>query len=939
MCFRLRVLSLRFTLAIATTLVLIAGSLPLVPAEAADAAVASLTGSIVSADNGLAIPEATVRMYNGTTKTAETTTDDAGRYAFPAVQPGIYSLEIQAQGRETTRVDNVVLTSGSTTNVTTPLAIARTNADTIREIGRTTSTSNATTLASSAVIQHDLDPVQLEQQGYIKAGDALGALPGVNLSGGPHTVGDDTFLDIRGAGPSESRTLLDGHPIGPGGSIGINGNPQNYVYNFSNSPFDLLDKVQVTVGSGATGLYGVTAIGGTIDFQTLNPTKVMHDELSQRIGSDGIDSTVFKGTGTFGNLGYALGYSVDGTYNDFAPQNIFQSARPNNDLNLPGGGACTASNDISTCNQLLNTYPVSGNYLVKTNLEKLRYDFTPSTALTLTTYFSNQISDSTGNGDNDYVPYSTRLYAINNSGLAGTGGCAAGLYPVITNSGNACDTAQQWATASYGPDGGGLGRTRGVRLYDYSERFTTALGMQNLTVENYNDFYQYHKESCLSNGLDATGTYCVGNNFANNYTTNGILVSDDIVLGPNDLGVGWFDYHQLFNGWTYNTDANYMNPTTTQYGDVSTGQNSFFLREAFTPNSPFSAVANAWLTTSNVTNQTVFDPRLSLVYKVTPNDVVRLTGGRTDGFPNASLKVGGVQSIGATASSLNACPGTNNPYPIAGASNPALTSESANDVEAAYGHRFWSDTSFNVVGYVSSERNQMYQTVAPLSSLSPAILNSALVQGLLGQFTTQLTNTCGVPVSTATAETLLGVSTTINISSALYRGLEFQGRIRGTKNVYLDYSYQAATAQQFGIPNYVLNGNAFAINGAQIYEIPRNKGSMALDYQDLRGLEAQLDGFYVGNNNTYNRPAYTYFNAFVSRKLGRDVSLVVSGTNIFNQDVQLYGYFGQQVYAPTNQFNPYSSAVAEAVGLGYGANVELLGLPPPTVAATLKLRL
>jgi hypothetical protein len=939
MCTFLRALSLRAAIAFATALFLIDGSVPLVPAEAADATGATVNGSVVSADNGLAIPGATVSLYLGTAQAAQTTTDADGQYDFSGVQPGLYSIVITAQGRETTRVDNVYLSAGSTQSVRTPVAIARTNADTIREIGRTTGTSNATTLASSAVIQHDLDPVQLEQQGYIKAGDALGQLPGVNLSGGPHTVGDDTFLDIRGAGPSETRTLLDGHPIGPGGSIGINSNPQNYVYNFSNSPFDLLDKVQVTVGSGATGLYGVTAIGGTIDFQTLNPTKVMHDSLSQRVGNDGVDSTVFKATGSLGNLGYALGYSVDGTYDDFAPQNIFQSARPNNNLNLQNGGACTASNDISTCNQNLNTYPVSGNYLVKTNLEKLRYDFTPNTALTLTTYFSNQISDSTGNGDNDNVPYSTRLYAINQSGLAGSGGCGAGLYPVITDGGNACDTAAQWAAASSGPDGGGDGRTRGVRLYDYSERFTTALGPNNITVENYNDFYQYHKESCLSNGLDATGTYCVGNNFANNYTTNGILVSDDIVLGPNDLGFGWFDYHQLSNGWTYNTDGNYMNPTTTQYADVSTGQYSFFLREAYTPSSPFSAVANAWLTRSNVTNQTVLDPRLSLVYKVTPKDVVRLTGGRTDGFPNASLKVGGVQSIGATPTSLNACPGTNNPYPIAGASNNALTSESANDVEAAYGHRFWSDTSFNVVGYVSSEKNQMYQTVAPLSSLSPAIVNSGLVQGLLGQFTNQLTNTCGMPISTATAETLLGVSTTINISSALYRGLEFQGRIRADRNVYLDYSYQAATAQQYGIPDYVLNGNAFAINGAQIYEIPRNKGSLALDYQDLHGLEAQLDGFYVGNNNTYNRPAYTYFNAFVSKKLGPNISLVVSGTNVFNQNVQDYGYFGEQVYAPTNSFNPYSSAVAEAVGLGYGANVELLGLPPPTVAATLTLRL
>jgi len=94
------------------------------------------------------------------------------------------------------------------------------------------------------------------------------------------------------------------------------------------------------------------------------------------------------------------------------------------------------------------------------------------------------------------------------------------------------------------------------------------------------------------------------------------------------------------------------------------------------------------------------------------------------------------------------------------------------------------------------------------------------------------------------------------------------------------------------------------INDAQIYEIPVHKGSLTLDYNDLHGVEAQLQGFYIGPNNDLNRGGYTFFNAFVSKALGRNLTATLGATNVFEQNVQNYGYFGEHLTAPVNQFAP-----------------------------------
>jgi outer membrane receptor for ferrienterochelin and colicin len=902
-------------------------------AAIAQSANGTIQGSIVAQSNGLSVSGARVTLSHENAVVATTTADSSGQYLFAGEAPGIYSILIDADGYTTTRIDTVVVTGGATSVIRTPLLRASTQNGATREIiGSTTAGLRGNTLASSSTIQTNLDPTQLLQQGFVKAADALGQVPGVNLSGGPHTIGDDTSIDIRGMGTGEVRPLIDGHPIGPFGVFNTD------TYNYVNSPFSLLQNIQVTVGSGASGLYGVDVIGGTIDFQTLSPTAKPQFDLIQQTGDDGTLATIIKATGTYGNFSYALGHAVQGTYGPLAPQDVFQGARPNNNGNAINGGACTGSNDITTCNTLLNTYSVSGNYKVLNDLGKLRYNFTPSTALTFTTYSSNTLEDSTGNGDNDNLPYATRLAQIQNSSAAGTGGCAANLYPVVTDANpNACYTAQQWASASYGPDGGGEDRNRGTTLQDFDLALTTQLGANSISVSTYSDYYNFHKYSMAAGGLDATGTFLTGGGtYTDEYLTHGFLVTDDITSNTNDVGFGYFVEHQQDSGNSIAYSQTGIGaPYFLAHPTLGEGDYSFFLRDNYTPSKNFAVYLNAWDRRSSVTNHTTIDPRISFVFKPTGHDVVRLTGGEADGDPGVNIVQANSISGFNNPSSLNpSCGGGLNS--VASAGNPNLTSERSKDLEAAYGHRFWADTSINVVAYVSSVSNQLFSGVFPITAQA---LANPVIAGSLAGFATKINSACpGDTYTAANVAQVLGLSGYFNASNALFRGFEFSGRIRATKQIALDYEYDIQSSQQFGEPLQVLINNPYVLDGGQIEGIPLQKGSLTLDYTN-RGFEGQVEGYYEGNNNTLNRPAYTFFNGFLTQKLTKNVGLGVSVFNIFNQNAQSYGYFGVQSPHVINQYNVQTNDPIQQFLLYGGTTNEEMGLQPRLATLTLTLHI
>ncbi len=894
---------------------------------------ATISGIVADQINGLAIPNADLELYQADASVAKTKSDQAGRYSFPRVKPGIYTIVVRAPGYSSGRSNEFAVLPSTDTSQSMVLSRASVGETNLKVIG-TVTTSSSNPLAATTSITRTIDTTALRNENYLRAGDALRTLPGVNFAGLSSSVGDDLYVDIRGLGETETQALLDGHPVGPQGVYGINRPFGTFpgAFNYADTPFFGLSKVQVTFGSGASGLYGTDATGGTVDMQTLNPTPTRQFVLEQGIGSQTKSQSDFRATGTLGRLGYAFAGSVQGTNGLYNPQVIPQTARPNNNPNLNNGGACTAGNDITSCNLALNTYQVSGITNIRSGLAKLQYALSKNTTIMGSWFGSGQYADSTGNGDNDNLPYDTRVAQIRtnntpNCSLATDSSGSQTGYTVITDANpSACYSAPQWAAASSGPFGGGAGRNRGTSMFDYHARLQSISGHSTYAADYFFNHYKFYKSSQEASGLDPSGKYFQGTQYSQFLNTSGLLLSDNITNENSDFGFGYFTEHQLQTRLDFNTvglnQFAYAQPQSFGYGSI-------FARGSIKMSPRFSTYANFWLKNSNVTHGTYFDPRISLVYRPSSNrDVMRLTYGRTTGVP-APETIYALAAINGNPSSLNpSCTPFNN---IGNAGNPKLKPEEANDVELGFAHGFHDDSSVQLNLYTTSVRNQLFAAGLPLTQYGNLAIDPTLLAGFASKIASA--GCPGVnPTVPATVIPYLAISTTYNAASALYRGIELSGRYRFSRQFYADYTYDIQSSTQSGIADNILKSNPFIVNGAQIAYIPTHQASVGFDYSNSHGWEARIDTYWTGDNNTSQRAAYSLSNGFISKTLGHGLVARMGVSNIFNTATENYGYFGHQLFIPENHFFNDATPIQQFLSTGSG---ERFGLPSRAFLFTL----
>jgi len=900
---------------------LMIGSGGVVSAQTADA---TITGLVVDTNNALPVAGADVVLSHDGTRADSTSTDGGGRYTLSNITPGIYTVTIRAKGYEASAATGLALVSGTTTLNAALLLAATNTSSNLRVIGRTSVSSNPLTAATT--ISRQVSGQELTATGQLRIGDQLGTLPATNFSTSS-SVGDDSSLNLRGFGSDETASLLDGHPVGPLG-VGSGG------FNFSLGPAFGLSQIDVTYGSGAQGLFGSDTIGGAVDFVTLNPTSTPQFSYQQQIGGFGIRSTGLTATGTSGKVGYAIAAGRLGEYGDFAPGTLAQTARPDNVAfnSVNPNGVCSQPNPsaattpppfVGACNLAANTYAVSQNTEQTVGLAKVVYNFSPVTNFRVTAYDGIQWSDSTGNGDNDNIPFATRLQTIQSGPSNCTAAGGAPGYMVTTNpiAGTVgCDTASQFAAASSGPDGGGAGRQRSTSMRDYDFAFHTQAGSNYLTVSAFDDNYSFWKDSSLAGGISATGELLGTPTFADYYNTQGYLFSDEIVGSRNDLGFGYTVWHQLQNG--IEDDASGISP------HIPTGffsEGSIFARDSYRFSDRLSLFVNAWVKHSSVTDQTTFDPRATLQVRPSNSDVVQFTFGHSDGAPSPQLKLVGAAVASDPGASLTSvtCNGFND---VTSAGNPKLQSETANDFEAGYGHRFNGDSNVQLNAYVTAVGNQLFSASEPL--LQYGIGNVVFAPNALNTYLLRLQQQCpGQNVTMADLPQFLSVSTTFNAAHALARGIELSGRQRFARIAYLDYGYFIESSTKTGITNDILLNNPTVVNGAQLPGIPLHQATISLDVAP-GPWEFRVDNYYVDGNNGYNRPAYWHTNAFVSRSLGKGTLLTLGGTNIFNSAVQNFGFIGFGTAPITNSISGGSPAPSEE-----------FGLPPAQVTLTLQQKI
>jgi outer membrane receptor for ferrienterochelin and colicin len=867
----------RWTL-VAALLVALGVPLPSLAAAAANQVV--LSGTVVDRDGGVAIAGATLELQSNGKTAATARTDSYGVFTFPPVAPGTYIVVAMAAGYGSVRSDPFSL-SGPTQSIS--LVLQRVQAGgSVRTIGRVVVSSHAIGLQTTTTIQAVADPTLAQRTNKIRMAEQLGQLPQVNLIGQDSAVGDDIAVDIRGLKPSESQVLLDGHPIGPLGVYPASIGGGSGGFNMQDAPLGSIENTLVTYGSGAVGLYGVDAVGGSIDMQTLNPTQQTHGQLQYGAGSYGKQNFGAQATGTDQKIGYALSYGVTGTYGDFPGAIISQT------------GTRGTSWDPITLAGI--TYFVSGAYNLRNGMAKVRYTFSPTSSLTLTGYSATSFDDKTGNGDNDYITPEWQTFNTgppNCTNAQGQPGVEVTVTPPnVSPAKMICVAYKAYIQGASGPAGGGAA-WQALTNQDYHARFLTTLGKNSIVLDGFTDNFIQIKNrdaSFLEGPLTITNP---------SYRTFGALISDDIATGTNDVGFGFYNQRQ------YTRQNEVVGQTPVSGVAVITDPtlymrlNSFFIRDAWTPSQQIQLFLNAWEKDSNIGGWS-FDPRMSVVYRPTPADVIRVTGGAASADPAPIAPSLG--TIGGIT------PGNCAIFTPVTVPTPGELPEKATDEEISLGHRWVEDTITQFTAYDTNERNTIFEANVPIAPYLGYL--NALNPNYIPDVLKHVNQECGSPNPPLTIANLFATSN-LNLSKARSRGLELSQRLRVNPHLVFDGYWDAQSSVIFDAPASLLIDNPTLINGSQLQGIPLHKWGLYVDVTTNKGGELYLNYTQVDSNNELSRPSFGSADLAITQQVARNTFVNLGVSNLFNQAVDVYGRIGLGVFVAENQFGTDTSALAQ----------------------------
>ncbi|SRR5579872_506587 len=893
-------------------------------AGAAPAATAKITGQVIEGGSGLPLLGVAV-VADGPTM-AKTLTDNHGNFTLDNLLPGSYELVISLAGYVTTASDRFPLLDGQTQSVTLVLARSQGVTSGIKLLGRTTIHASAS-LQTAAVISASLSAQSLSSQGIYKAGDALRKLPGI-VNGGSDgaTPGDSQTIDIRGIGELETTTLIDGNPIGPGFSG---------AYKFQLSPVFGLQDVRVIYGSGSD-LYGVDAIGGVVDMQTLSPTLHPTATFTQGYGTWNNLSSAFTTTGSTngGKFGYAVAVGSQGQTGFFKHDNMYQ--------------ASAAFDPYATdpTVRALGVYPDDTSLTLKSTLLKGQMNFSDTSHLTATWLSSAWWDDKTGNGDNDYLPYEVALAAGQNllAAAAASGGAdpcyainkktfqpgtnANGSTPGTGPNGKpdvpvpppgvppVCVTPQQYASVNDGWQGAGTA-WQALRSNDYALHYEKIAGNNTFSVNTFTNTYRDSVDRTAQLPFTAVPTDSASWSYEQASNT-GATISDDILGKNNEFGLGYF----------WENEAYFFQQNGAEQPAPTVHQTAYFLRDAWHPvNSHLTTYGNVWFKHATITNSSFVDPRIAFVY-AQANNVFRLAGGETstEPFPADVESVFMPSAVGTFLGRVSCSGALSNA--VGSVPSSLLKPEEGVDQEFSFGHRFAGDTTVQLTLYNENIFNQIYENLnLPLSVITVPFDPTPYINAIK--------NTCGI--SSAQAAALLGVNGAVNIAHVAARGIDLTGRIRVTRPLFIDYTWsEQSTILKSGDPELVnpnFGGSLLLIPNSQIPAVPLHKWSFTLDYTFWRNIETQLTTYHVAENNPSDLPAYTYSDFDVSAPIGRGV-FTTSVENLWQTYADYRGLIGEGYPQPLNSFampsdyQPYFGAQA----------TERFGLPLRTISFNYSLR-
>ncbi|MBV8460284.1 MAG: TonB-dependent receptor [Candidatus Eremiobacteraeota bacterium] len=436
---------------------------PLAAAQAQDDS-GQIVLIVTDATTSKPIPLARV-LLDGPIMTSEVTTA-TGQVVFHDVPAGVYTARIGKSGYQTDTTASFEVGDGKTVSVDVHLAVV---ASGVTSLGTVTVRSSAN-ISSESVTQDS--PIRKLSP---TLNDALGKLAGVSV--GTDSTDDNAAetISLEGHDASQTQLALDGIPLS---SPGVAGD---------------LRSISSDLFSGASVSFNPVAgaLGGSVNYRTLEPTRSWVFGVSQMFGNLSASSTILSMQGSVGDLGVAYVHSFRGSVNLLDEQKYLDASG----FDYTHQGASQTGGDLIKLRTLVGgTNSVSATYLSSNGYRDA-----------LCNVFNGVVP--CGYGPGNYNDNHFALESLADTALVGMTTMQLSLYG--TQSSASHDLLQRYIAGVYAPFGSASsGTTRGAALsaqLPAKEKHTISLQL-NATSQASSSVPLIPSASAFSTG-SATSSY------------------------------------------------------------------------------------------------------------------------------------------------------------------------------------------------------------------------------------------------------------------------------------------------------------------------------------------------------------------------------------------------------------------------------------------------
>lgn len=254
----------------------------------------SIRGSVVD-ERGAKVAGASVQLRPRAGRVLAGTTDHDGVFEFRNLNPGVYLLEIEAEGFSHFVSDGLVLTRGANESLSFQLEVAA-----VSETVIVTATGTAQRTDEVAKVVSVIDAQQIDNKRELGLAEALRGTAGVRIQqqGSPGAL---TSIRLRGQRTFDTAVLLDGLRVRDAGDI--NGSAASLITDLTPVA---MERVEILRGSGSS-IYGTNAIGGVLNLVPETGSGTPHFEIGAEGGGLATFRERFKLAGGNQRIGYGFG--------------------------------------------------------------------------------------------------------------------------------------------------------------------------------------------------------------------------------------------------------------------------------------------------------------------------------------------------------------------------------------------------------------------------------------------------------------------------------------------------------------------------------------------------------------------------------------------------------------------------------------------------------